>query len=59
MLGDIVSVMADQCVYRSMIKVGIAGVPLALKGKSTAEGVEYLSRIGLDALEVQIGRAHV
>ena len=39
MLGDIVSVIAGQCVYRSMIKVGIAGVPLALKGKSTAEGV--------------------
>ncbi|HYA33357.1 MAG TPA: TIM barrel protein [Candidatus Bathyarchaeia archaeon] len=39
-----------------MIKVGIAGVPLALKGKSTAEGVEYLSRIGLDALEVEFVR---
>jgi deoxyribonuclease-4 len=39
-----------------MIKVGIAGVPLALKGKSTGEGIEYLSDIGLDALEVQFVR---
>jgi len=40
----------------SMIKVGIAGVPLALKGKSTGEGIEYLSNIGLDALEVEFVR---
>jgi deoxyribonuclease-4 len=40
----------------TMIKVGIAGVPLALKGKSTREGVEFLSKIGLDALEVQFVR---
>jgi deoxyribonuclease-4 len=39
-----------------MIKVGIAGVPLALKGKSTAYGIEYLSKLGLDALEVQFVR---
>jgi len=39
-----------------MIKVGIAGVPLALKGKSTGEGIQYLSDIGLDALEVQFVR---
>jgi deoxyribonuclease-4 len=39
-----------------MIKVGIAGVPLALKGKSTGEGIKYLSDIGLDALEVQFVR---
>jgi deoxyribonuclease-4 len=39
-----------------MIKVGIAGVPLALKGKSTGEGIEFLSAIGLDALEVQFVR---
>ena len=39
-----------------MIKVGIAGVPLALKGKGTAQGIEYLSAIGLDALEVQFVR---
>ena len=40
----------------SMIKVGIAGVPLALKGKSTGEGIVYLSNIGLDALEVEFVR---
>ncbi len=39
-----------------MIKVGIAGVPLALKGKGTAEGIQYLATIGLDALEVQFVR---
>ena len=39
-----------------MIKIGIAGVPLGLNGKSTAEGIKYLSRIGLDALEVQFVR---
>jgi deoxyribonuclease-4 len=39
-----------------MIKVGIAGVPLALKGKSTGEGIKYMSDIGLDALEVQFVR---
>ncbi len=39
-----------------MIKVGIAGVPLALKGKGTAEGIKYLATIGLDALEVQFVR---
>lgn len=39
-----------------MIKIGIAGVPLALKGKGTAEGIKYLATIGLDALEVQFVR---
>jgi deoxyribonuclease IV len=39
-----------------MIKVGIAGVPVALKGKSTGEGIKYLSNIGLDALEVEFVR---
>jgi deoxyribonuclease-4 len=39
-----------------MIKVGIAGVPLALKGKGTAQGIKYLAAIGLDALEVQFVR---
>lgn len=39
-----------------MIKVGIAGVPLALKGKGTAQGIKYLATIGLDALEVQFVR---
>jgi deoxyribonuclease-4 len=39
-----------------MIKVGIAGVPLALKGQSSADGIEYLSKIGLDAMEVQFVR---
>jgi deoxyribonuclease IV len=39
-----------------MIKVGIAGIPLALKGKSTGEGIRYLSDIGLDALEVEFVR---
>ncbi len=39
-----------------MIKIGIAGVPLALKGKGTAEGIKYLASIGLDALEVQFVR---
>jgi deoxyribonuclease-4 len=55
-LRDIVSVIDDQRVYLPMIKIGIAGVPLALKGKSTAEGIAYASRIGLDALEVQFVR---
>jgi len=39
-----------------MIKVGIAGVPLALKGKGTAQGIKYLAALGLDALEVQFVR---
>jgi len=30
--------------------------PLALKGKSTGEGIRYLSDIGLDALEVEFVR---
>ncbi|MGZ4934423.1 MAG: TIM barrel protein [Halobacteriota archaeon] len=39
-----------------MIKIGIAGVPLALKGKGTAEGIKYVAAIGLDALEVEFVR---
>ncbi len=39
-----------------MIKIGIAGVPLQLKGKGTAEGIKHLARLGLDALEVQFVR---
>jgi deoxyribonuclease-4 len=39
-----------------MIEIGIAGIPLTLKGKGTGEGIKYLSRIGLDAMEVQFVR---
>ncbi len=38
------------------IKVGIAGMPIASKGKGTAEGIRYLARIGLEALEIQFVR---
>ena len=40
----------------SMIKIGIAGIPLTLKGKGAGAGVKYLSEIGLDAMEVQFVR---
>ena len=39
-----------------MIKIGIAGIPLTLKGKGTGAGIQYLSEIGLDAMEVQFVR---
>jgi deoxyribonuclease-4 len=39
-----------------MIEIGIAGIPLTLKGKGTSEGIKYLSQIGLDAMEVQFVR---
>ncbi|MEM2925307.1 MAG: TIM barrel protein [Methanocellales archaeon] len=39
-----------------MIKVGIAGMPIASKGKGTEEGIRYIARIGLEALEIQFVR---
>jgi len=39
-----------------MIKIGVAGIPLTLKGKGTGAGIKYLSEIGLDAMEVQFVR---
>ncbi|MCD5409703.1 MAG: TIM barrel protein [Methanocellales archaeon] len=39
-----------------MIQVGIAGIPVAKKGKGMEEGVQYLSEIGLDAMEIQFVR---
>ena len=39
-----------------MIRVGPAGIPLAMKGKGYREALEYCRRIGLDALEVQYVR---
>ena len=39
-----------------MIRVGPAGIPLAMKGKGYREALEYCRKIGLDALEVQYVR---
>lgn len=38
------------------LRFGPAGMPLALKGKRLAEGIEYTSKIGLNALEVEFVR---
>jgi len=54
MLGDIVSVIAGQCVYRSMIKVGIAGVPLALKAKVRQRASSTYLVLDLTRFEVQV-----
>ncbi len=35
------------------LRFGPAGMPLALKGKSLSEGIEYVSKIGLNAFEVE------
>jgi len=35
------------------LRFGPAGMPLALKGKKLYEGIEYVSKIGLNALEVE------
>ncbi|UZE92580.1 MAG: TIM barrel protein [Methanosarcinales archaeon] len=40
----------------NLIKVGIAGIPLAKKGKGMEAGIQYLFNIGLDAMEVQFTR---
>jgi len=39
-----------------LIRIGIAGIPLAKKGKGMEAGIEYLSDIGLNAMEVQFVR---
>jgi deoxyribonuclease-4 len=39
-----------------MIYVGTAGIPLGCKGKSTADGVFCVSRLGLSAMEVEFVR---
>ena len=39
-----------------MIRVGPAGIPLAMKGKGYDEALKYCMEIGLDALEVQYVR---
>ncbi len=36
--------------------IGPAGIPLALKGKSTLEALDYISKIGLNALEIEFVR---
>lgn len=38
------------------IKIGIAGMPLASKGKGTEEGIKYLAKLGLEAMEIQFVR---
>lgn len=40
-----------------MIRIGIAGIPHHVKGEGTEAGVEYLSSIGLTAMEVQFVRS--
>lgn len=39
-----------------LIRIGIAGIPLAKKGKGVEAGIQYLSDIGLDSMEVQFVR---
>jgi len=39
-----------------LIRIGIAGIPLAKKGKGMEAGIQYLSDIGLDSMEVQFVR---
>ncbi|MDI6888242.1 MAG: TIM barrel protein [Methanocellales archaeon] len=39
-----------------LIRIGIAGIPLAKKGKGVEAGIQYLSDVGLDAMEVQFVR---
>jgi len=39
-----------------LIRIGIAGIPLAKKGKGVEAGIQYLSDIGLNAMEVQFVR---
>lgn len=39
-----------------MIYIGTAGIPLTCKGKSTTEGVECVSKLGLGAMEVEFVR---
>ena len=39
-----------------MIYIGTAGIPLRCKGRSTREGVECVSNIGLEAMEVEFVR---
>jgi len=38
------------------LRFGPAGMPLALKGKRLAQGIEYVAKIGLGALEVEFVR---
>ncbi|MFH1248609.1 MAG: TIM barrel protein [archaeon] len=38
------------------LRLGTAGLPLACKGKTLAEGIGYTSSIGLNAFEVEFGR---
>lgn len=38
------------------LRFGPAGIPLAYKGKSLAEGIEYAAKLSLNALEVQFTR---
>jgi len=35
------------------LRFGPAGMPLALKGKKLSEGIRYVSKIGLDAFEIE------
>lgn len=39
-----------------LIRIGIAGIPLAKKGKGVEAGIQYLYDIGLNAMEVQFVR---